>query len=57
MIELPKLRARIAELEHRCSIYAHAPAKVRAVWEFDVRALKALLELLIEKGNRDAGEI
>ena len=48
MIELEKLRARIAELERY--YMGNAPAPVRARSEFDLQALKLLLEKL-EKGE------
>lgn len=45
-IDIPSLRARIVDFERRGAIYKHAPAEVRARWEFDLACLKKLLSLL-----------
>jgi hypothetical protein len=45
-IDIPSLHARIVDFERRVSIYKHAPAEVRARWEFDLAALKLLLSYL-----------
>jgi hypothetical protein len=50
-IDIPTLRARIAEYERSGVGLKYAPASVRAKWEFDITALKLLLTL-IEKGER-----
>jgi len=46
MIDIPTLRARIAEYERSGNGSKYAPDSVRAKWEFDLAALKLLLSLL-----------
>jgi hypothetical protein len=45
-IEIPALRARIAEYERCGRGLKYAPDEVRAKWAFDLAALKLLLSLL-----------